>query len=220
MLLRRLASRLPFPVRQTLRTWKFHFQASTGRFRSDEPEFQRLPEWVRPGDWVLDIGANVGQYTLRLSELAGEQGRVIAFEPIMESAEILAAMARRARYRNITLFNIAVSDRDGVLRFGVPSGPAGLPNYYQARASSEGDRIVPCFALDELPFPHRIALVKIDVEQHEVPVIRGMQRLIERDRPILIVEGHEGIYPEFLAGYGYRMQPKAPGSPNIVCFPA
>ncbi len=129
-------------------------------------------------------------------------------------------MARRARYRNITIFNIALSDHAGLLPFAVPTGPAGLPNYYQARVSSEGDRIVPCFALDELPFPHRIALAKIDVEQHEVSVIRGMRSLIERDHPILIVEGHEGIYPEFLAGYGYRMQPRASGSPNIVFLPA
>jgi Methyltransferase FkbM domain len=79
--------------------------------------------------------------------------------------------------------------------------------------------MVPCFALDELPIARRIALVKIDVEEHEVSVIRGMRNLIERDRPILIIEGHEGIYPEFLAEYGYRMQPKMPGSCNMVFLP-
>jgi len=94
-----------------LRAWKYRLQVATRRFRSDEPEFRQLADWVHPGDSVLDVGANVGQYTLRLSELAGEEGRVIAFEPIIETFEILAAMARRARYRNITLFNIAVSER-------------------------------------------------------------------------------------------------------------
>jgi FkbM family methyltransferase len=216
MLLRSLASPLPFSIRQGLRAWKYRFQAATGRLGSDEPEFQRLPEWVHESDWVLDVGANVGQYTLRLAELVGAAGRVIAFEPIAETFEILAGMARRARYRNITMFNIAVSERAGVLRFGVPDGAAGLPNYFQARVRLEGDRTVLCCALDELPFPHRIALVKIDVEEHEVSVIRGMRGLIERDHPILIVEGHEGIYPEFLAGFGYRMLPKSTGSSNLV----
>jgi FkbM family methyltransferase len=220
MFLKRLASRLPFPARQTLRGWKYRLQAASGRFRSDEPEFHQLAGLVQTGDWALDVGANVGQYTLRLSELVGRDGRVIAFEPIVETAEILAAMARRARYRNITLFNIAVSERAGLLRFGVPGGPAGLPNYFQARVSGDGDRSIPCFALDELPFPHRIALVKVDVEEHEVSVIRGMRNLIEHDHPILIIEGHEGIYPELLAGYGYRMQPKASGSCNLVFLPA
>src|SRR5437867_10327160 len=111
MLLKRIASRLPFPARQALRGWKYRLQAASARFRSDEPEFHQLPGLVQMGDWVLDVGANVGQYTLRLSELVGTEGRVIAFEPIVETAEILAAMARRARYRNITVFNIAVSER-------------------------------------------------------------------------------------------------------------
>lgn len=216
MLLRRIASRLPFPVRQTLRAWKYWLQASSGCFRSDEPEFHQLPDLVQMGDWVLDVGANVGQYTLRLSELVGKEGRVIAFEPIIETAEILAAMARHARYPNISLFNIAVSERAGLLPFRVPTGATGLPNYFQARVSRDGDRKIPCFALDELPFPHRIALVKVDVEEHEVSVIRGMRNLIERDHPVLIIEGHEGIYPEFLAGYGYRMRPKTSGSCNMV----
>jgi len=173
---------------------------------------------VHPGDWVLDVGANVGQYTLRLSELVGKEGRVFAFEPIVETAEILTAMARRAHYRNISIFNIAVSERAGEVSFRVPNGAAGLPNYFQARVSGEGNRTVPCFALDDLPFPNRIALIKIDVEEHEVQVIRGMRHLIERDHPILIVEGHEGIYPEFLVAHGYRMLPKSAASPNLVFF--
>ena len=219
MLLKRLASRLPFSARQALRAWKYGLQAASGRFQSDEPEFLELADLVQMGDWVLDVGANVGQYTLRLSELVGREGRVIAFEPIVETAEILAAMARRARYRNVTLFNIAVSERAGLLHFRVPSGAAGLPNYFQARVKRDGDRAIPCFALDELPFPHRIALVKVDVEEHEVSVIRGMRNLIARDHPILIIEGHEGIYPEFLAGQGYLMQPKTSGSCNMVFVP-
>ena len=219
MMLRRLASHLPFPIRQSLRAWKYRLQQASGRFQSDEPEFNQLRDWVHPGDWVLDVGANVGQYTLRLSELVGKEGRVFAFEPIAETAEILTAMACRAHYRNISIFNIAVSERAGEVSFRVPNGDAGLPNYFQARVIGEGDRTVPCFALDDLPFPHRIALVKIDVEEHEVQVIRGMRHLIERDHPILIVEGHEGIHPEFLAAHGYRMLPKAAGSPNLVFLP-
>ncbi len=153
MLLKRLASRLPFPARQILRAWKNRVQAASGRFRSDEPEFHQLADLVQMGDWVLDVGANVGQYTLRLSELVGREGRVIAFEPIVETAEILAAMARRARYRNVTLFNIAVSERAGLLRFRVPSGAAGLPNYFQARVSRDGDRTDRVLRWTNCPFP-------------------------------------------------------------------
>jgi FkbM family methyltransferase len=216
MLLKRIASHLPWPVRQALRACKYRVEFATGRFRSGEPEFGELPSLVRPGDWVLDIGANVGQYTLRLSDLVGMEGRVLAFEPIIETAELLIAMSRRARYRNITVFNTAVSDRAGVLSFRVPTSADGLPNYFQARASGDGDRMVPCFAIDDLHLPCRIALVKIDVEQHEVSVLRGMRNLIARDLPTLIIEAHEGVYGEFLMEHGYQMRPKASGSSNLV----
>jgi len=216
MLFKRLASHLPFAVRQALRAAKYRLEFAAGRFRSDEPEFQRLPELVHPGDWVLDVGANVGQYTLRFSELVGPQGRVIAFEPIAETVEILAAMARRASHRNITLLNVAVSDRAGEVRLRVPANRDGLPDYFQSRVSLDGDQAALAVELDDFDFAHRIALVKIDVERHEVSVIRGMLKLIERDRPTLIIEGHEGIYPEFLQAFGYRFLPKAAGSPNLV----
>ena len=216
MLLKRVASYLPWPVRQTLRGYKYRLELAMGRFRSDEPEVDELPSLVQPGDWVLDIGANVGQYTLRLSDLVGTEGRVIAFEPIVETAEILMGMSRRARYRNISVLNAAVSDRAGLLSFRVPTSADRLPNYFQARVAADGDRLVPCFAIDDLHLPHRIALVKIDVEQHEVSVLRGMRNLIARDLPALIIEAHEGVYGEFLREHGYEMRPKASGSSNLV----
>jgi len=216
MILKRVASYLPRPARQTLRTWKYRVELAAGRFRSGEPEFDELPTLVQEGDWILDIGANVGQYTLRLAELAGKEGRVIAFEPMIETAEILMAMARRSRHGNITVLNAAVSDRAGLLSFRVPDSADGLPNYFQARVAGDGDRLVPCFAIDDLHLPRRVALVKIDVEQHEVSVLRGMRNLLARDRPTLIIEAHEGVYGEFFQEHGYAMRPKAAGSPNLV----
>jgi FkbM family methyltransferase len=219
MLFKRLASHLPFGARQALRAAKYRLEFAMGRFQSDEPEFQRLHELVHPGDWVLDIGANVGQYTLRFSELAGANGRVFAFEPIAETAAILAAMAGRARHRNISVLGVAVSDRAGEVRLHVPRSREGLPDYFQSRVCADGDRTAFSLTLDDFQFSHPIALVKIDVERHEVAVIRGMLQLIGRDRPILIIEGHEGIYPEFLQRFGYRFLPKAAGSPNLVFLP-
>ena len=219
MLLKRVVSHLPPAARQVLRTAKHLLDFARGRFRSSEPEFERLADFVHPGDWVLDVGANVGHYTLRFSGLVGENGRVIAIEPIVDTFAILSAMARHAPHRNITLLNVAVSDRAGLLRFEVPANRDGLPDYFQSRVNAEGRDAAFAIALDHLDFGHRIALVKIDVERHEVSVIRGMWKLIERDRPTLIIEGHEGIYPEFLQAYGYRMLQKAAGSPNFVFLP-
>jgi FkbM family methyltransferase len=219
MLFKRMASHLPLAARQMLRAAKYKIQLAGGRFQSEEPEFWLLPELVRAGDWVLDVGANVGQYTMRLSDLVGESGRVIAFEPIAETVEILAGMARRARHRNITVMNVAVSEHAGEVRLRVPWNADGLPDYFQSGVAEDGEHRVMAVALDDFDFRRRIALVKIDVERHEVAVIRGMLKLIDRDRPILIIEGHEGIFPDFLRAFGYEFMPKAAGSPNLVFLP-
>lgn len=49
---------------------------------------------MAPGDWALDIGANVGHYTKRMSDLAGPEGRVIAFEPVPDTFAVLCANAQ------------------------------------------------------------------------------------------------------------------------------
>src|SRR5206468_2890137 len=68
--LKRAVARMPTLDLALKRTW-YRWQIRTGRFRSDEPEFDALDQLVHEGDWVLDIGANVGTFTRRLSELVG-----------------------------------------------------------------------------------------------------------------------------------------------------
>ena len=62
-----------------MRMWHHRRQMTRGRFRSPEPEWDRLGEWLRPGDTALDVGANVGHYACRMSQLVGASGRVIAW---------------------------------------------------------------------------------------------------------------------------------------------
>jgi ubiquinone/menaquinone biosynthesis C-methylase UbiE len=92
--LKKLAARLPLRWQQELKRRYFANQIRKHSFRAPEPEFEMLSPMVSAGDWVLDVGANIGQYTLRLSELVGESGRVISFEPVPETFELLAAMRR------------------------------------------------------------------------------------------------------------------------------
>lgn len=219
-LLKRFAARLPVSWQNELRRWHFRTQIARNRFESDEPEYHRLHEWVAPGDWVVDVGANVGHFTKRLSDLVGQDGRVIAFEPIAATFSILAANVRSFRFENVTLCNLAASDSVGLARFSMPRFHSGLPNYYQASmtASQEDGTIQAAsliMPLDHLVQGQRVSLVKVDAEDHELEVLKGLSGVLAASRPTLIVEGTSDRVAEFLDGFGY-VRTRNPNSPNVV----
>ena len=193
--LKRFVSNFPILYQQELKRIYFRWQIRTGTFKSHEQEFDRLDEWVRAGDWVLDIGANVGHYSARLSGLVGVDGRVFAFEPILRTFELLSANMAQCPFQNITLLNVAVSESTCLAEMSIPRFETGLENYYEARLT-RGETGIPivCLSIDCLNIPKSIRLAKIDVEGHELSVLRGMEKLIRRDQPVLIVEGR-GLHP-------------------------
>jgi FkbM family methyltransferase len=215
--LKKLAARLPRRWQQALKRVYFAGQIRRHLFRAPEPEFDRLSSMVSSGDWVLDIGANVGHYALRLSALVGESGRVIAFEPVPESFEVLVANAAAASAGNITLINAAASESPGISGMVIPKyEDSGLDNFYLAQLSGKESGLqVLCIAVDSLDLPHPIRLAKIDTEGHELAVLKGMSRLLRRDHPQLIVEDNDPEVPVYLAGFGYSSE-KIAGSSNRI----
>lgn len=219
-LLKRLASALPARTQQELKRLHFRRQVSSGRFTTPEPEYARLRDWISSGDWVMDIGANVGHYTVRLSQLVGNTGRVLAFEPVPPTFELLAANVSSAGAQNVSLFNVAVSSQSSVMGMSMPQFDSGLTNYYMAGLTSAGGEFdVLTMALDAIMPPKRIALIKIDVEGHELQALYGMQQLLRRDHPRLIVEGTSEEVRAFLQELNYEFS-QFPQSPNRVFFAA
>jgi FkbM family methyltransferase len=211
-----LASKLPLRWQQELKRGYFRRQIRRARFRSNEPEYDVLERWIGAGDYVLDVGANVGHYTGRFSRLVGATGRVFAFEPIAETFELLAANAMHFGARNVTLFNAAASDGTRLLRMTAPKFDTELTNYYQASLTSGDTGIaVLCVAIDGLALPGPIKFVKIDVEGHELSVLHGMQGVLKRDRPTLMVEGEDAAVADYLRTLSYSFT-KLDGSPNRI----
>jgi FkbM family methyltransferase len=218
--LKRLAARLPVRYQQELKRLHFARLIRTGRFLSAEDhdhEYGRLHEWVSAGDWVIDAGANVGNYSGRLSQLVGQGGRVFAFEPVAETFELLTANMARLPLRNVSLFNAAVSDQPGVQGMTVPVGDGELENRYMARLTPEAasDFTVMCVTVDSLQLPRPIRFIKIDVEGHELSALKGMRQLLERDRPVLVIEGRDDAVAGYLAALGYSFAEQG-RSPNRV----
>ncbi len=203
-LAKKMASKLPGRWQNELKRTQFSYQIRRGTFYTDEKEFAMLDKWVSDGDWVLDIGANIGHYTARLSELVGHSGRVIAFEPVPATFELLAANMARFPLNNVTLLNLAASDSTGIVGISIPKFDSGLENFYMAHLTDDSAGLqVMTAAIDAIKIPGTIKLAKIDAEGHEVSVLSGMRNLLERDHPVLIVEDNSAELTDFLVALGY-----------------
>jgi FkbM family methyltransferase len=146
-----------------------------------EPYQTRLAlEAVRPGDRVLDLGANLGYYTLLLARRVGPAGRVYAVEPDPGNLALLRANVARHGYANVTVVDKAASDRAGPARLYKSGDNQGDHRLY------EGDEARPSVAVeavrldDVLPGAAPLALVKMDVQGAEGRALAGMRDLLER----------------------------------------
>lgn len=202
--LKSLISHLPTRLQNDLRRYRFARQIRSGRFVTDEAEFVMLDSWVRPGDCVIDIGANIGHYTCRLSELVGKEGRVFSVEPIPETLEVLSSNVSRLTARNVTILNVAASESAGIVGMSIPKFDTGLDNYYMAQISDEAAELnVAAIRIDALEIRGPVSFVKIDAEGHEMSVLRGMRRLLEEHSPVLVVEDNTPEPRDFLSELGY-----------------
>jgi len=222
LLLKKIAAILPTRCQIELRRLYLARQIIRETFVTDEPEYKILGSLINPGDWVIDVGANVGHYTKRFSELVGPRGRVIAFEPVPTTFSLLSANVLLFPYPNVTLINAAVSHASDVVGMVLPKFITGLTNYYKAQVSTPSDPdntlSVLTLSLDSLDINQRVALVKIDVEGHESLVLAGMQALLKKYHPILIVETDSKQTVENLTSLGYLSE-KLKDSPNILFKP-
>jgi len=174
---------------------------------SNEPaEFGFLVRWVRPGDLVVDVGANIGVYAVALASLGA---RVAAVEPSSSAQRALErSIERNALDQAISVFPSALSDHRGQARFTAGRDVGG-------RLIDETDTcgdtvIVPLTTLDDLasdPFFDRpLAFVKIDAEGADQKVVEGGLTVLARDRPLLMVEAWTRSSPvcHLLEGLGYQ----------------
>jgi len=197
---------------------RFWYRALRARLRDDRAEIAALVAAIRPGEAAADVGANKGSYLPWLSRAAGTRGRVVAFEPQPDLAGYLVRTCRAAGLGNVAVEAAGASDRGGILALRVPGerGPSPGASFEAAVAGRSPGRDVaaPVVSLDEYfrDEPRRIAAVKIDVEGHELAVLRGARELIDRHAPAVVVEcevrhvGRAGLEEVlvFFAGRGYE----------------
>ena len=217
LMLKKIAAKLPNRWQTELKRIYFKRQINKGTFVTNEPEYKIIRNLITSGDWVIDIGANIGHYTKRFSEIVGPNGRVIAFEPVPTTFSLLSANVMLFEYPNVSLINAAASGKMDVVGMAIPESSTGLINYYRAQLSSNENNSLSVLTLsiDSLCINHQIALVKIDTEGHESFVLDGMLKLIETHHPILIIETDSKDIINKLSSIGYVPE-RLHNSPNIL----
>ena len=150
-----------------------------------------LSEMVSPGDVGYDVGSHIGYMAMLFSSLVGARGKVFSFEP---SPYNFARLARNIELnpqakRHVKVTRAAVSDCEGVGWLHEDSSQSMI----QAGGAAEGASRVETVRLDDFVFRDGHAapdFLKIDVEGHAGPCLRGMTRILKTFRPAMIMEIH------------------------------
>ncbi len=144
--------------------------------------------YCKPGMTVVDVGANVGYFTMLASRLVGPTGRVVAVEPNSDNCRLILLSSALNHSENVELLPVALAEKRGWSYFSTFVGSNGgfQPGSVEAIRNGHGS-VVPTFALDDL-LAGPIHLLKIDVEGAEARVIRGAARMLQTYRPIVIAE--------------------------------
>ena len=134
---------------------------------------------VKEGDVVLDLGANVGYYSLLAARLIGEKGKVYAFEPEPVNYSLLLKNIELNGYDNVVAVQKAVSNVAGKVRLFLDKKDTGAHTIYQPddeREFTEVESVI----LDDFfkDKEHPINVIKMDVEGAEMAVFSGMSRII------------------------------------------
>lgn len=159
---------------------------ATGNWYCGLHEFEDMSfvlHMLRPSDHFLDIGANIGSYSI-LAAATGSS--VTSIEPIPSTfSHLRANVALNGFGENIRCHNIGLSDIDAVLRF---TASMGTVNHVLGDSESGPWVEVPVRRLDTLLKGHKIpVLIKLDVEGHEFPVLRGAERTFSDPRLLSVI---------------------------------
>lgn len=172
----------------------------------------RLRDYVTPNSWTIDVGANIGMFTLRFARWVGEHGHVIAIEP---EAQNFASLQRRidpsGYARRISAIQAVAAETSGVLYLDVNPDHPGDHKLGQDGVPTTAVTLDGLLAESGDP---SVSLIKIDVQGAEMRVLAGATKVLARCRPALFLEVDDAALRRqgasakelfgHLAGLGYQ----------------
>jgi FkbM family methyltransferase len=170
-----------------------------------EGEVEVFRKILKPGDTAIDVGANIGAFTVPMARLVGESGKIYAFEASNKNLELLRKNVADNRLDGIVeVIPKAASDGPGPLKISKQDALHAYTSGYDGGNEFEVD----AQRIDDLNL-QKCRLIKIDVDRHELQVIRGARETIKGCRPILYVENESDEHRKQLIAeiveLGYRL---------------
>lgn len=169
--------------------FKLLSRALKARFRDQAHELRAVRQALSNGGTSIDVGANKGSYLYSMARWA-HGAPVFAFEPQRALADYLRSACQRSGLANARVENLALSDVQGELNLYVPGDATSLEASIADRTNCHTET-VQVTTLDRYADTHiktPVRTIKIDVEGHELAVVKGALQLIKRDKPLLIIE--------------------------------
>ncbi len=182
-----------------------------------EAELDFLHHFLRKGDVFMDVGANSGVFSMKAAKCVGDQGCVLALEPLPDMLYTLYRNVALNGFSNVRLRNFCLSDQKGTAEFWINHGrPAssGLVRHDERAARFS----TLCLTLDELAAIEkltRLDYLKIDAEGAETRILNGAADSIRRYKPVVQVE----VTIDPVATLDGYVRCTYPGSPNCLFLP-
>ena len=177
------------------------------------PEIEFCKNEIKKGDTVVDVGANIGLFTLFFSKLVGTTGRVIAFEPDPENFDVLKKNIELNEITNVTLVQKGVSNKNESVKLyksNVSGGHSLIKNEWAKEYTN-----IQTVTLDNYFRGEEIDMIKIDAEGFELEVIEGGKKLLENNKNMKIISEFGGyyykrnnlkvLYPTILHKMGFKL---------------
>ncbi|MBA7507590.1 hypothetical protein ES706_06310 [subsurface metagenome] len=147
-----------------------------------------IKQQIQKGNVVLDIGANIGYFTLIFAQLVGERGKVFAFEPEPDNFALLQKNMEANGYQNVILVKKAVSNKARKVKLYLSEDNKGDHRIYD---SHDGRKFVEVevITLDEYfkDYDLKVDFIKMDIQGAEGGALEGCSLLIERNRNVKII---------------------------------
>jgi FkbM family methyltransferase len=170
---------------------RYLYRAFKARYRDDHKELEALLSCIRPGDTVVDAGANKGSYLYWLSKAVGSDGVVLAFEPQPSLARYLNTICDSLRWKNVRVYDEALSDQSGFANLFIPGGGNSPGASLSAFDSGGFGESIECrvTTLDErIPSVGRVSALKVDVEGNELKLFLGAELTLRKHKPVIVFE--------------------------------